>query len=313
MQSNNKLFIGIDVSKDTLDICFNNNHYKIDNSSKAISNFIKLEIADQKKNIQLCVLESTGGYEKLAMKLLQQTGIMVHRAHPNRIHFFAKTVNHFAKTDKLDSILLAKYAQFIAPEQKGDVSISEVSEELKELKSIELDLEINIQANKNRLHHLGKTSAAYVKKQISFEKKQLEKIRSDIDNKITEDDELSKKQKIMTSYKGIGKKTASVLLINLPELGKIGNKQITSLVGLAPKTNQSGKKTNKAHITGGRFFVRKALYMAALVATRYNKNIIDFYKRLIDNGKAPKVALTAVMRKIIICINSMIKNNSLFA
>ena len=117
----------------------------------------------------------------------------------------------------------------------------------------------------------------------------------------------------MESYKGVGKKTASVLLVALPELGDLNNKQIASLVGLAPKTNESGKKINKAHISGGRFFVRKALYMAALVATRYNDNMRIFYDRLITKGKAPKIALVAVMRKIIICLNSMIKNNSFFA
>jgi transposase len=125
--------------------------------------------------------------------------------------------------------------------------------------------------------------------------------------------DLKHKHDLLVSYKGIGKKTASVLLVALPELGTLNNKQIASLVGLAPKTNESGKKINKAHISGGRFFARRALYMAALVATRYNNNIRIFYDRLIAKGKAPKIALVAVMRKIIICLNSMIKNNTFFA
>lgn len=167
--------------------------------------------------------------------------------------------------------------------------------------------------NKNRLHHLQGKAYAYLKKQIDFAEKQLVKIRKDIDELINQDEELSRKQAIITSYKGIGKKTASVLLIELPELGKLTNKEITSLVGLAPKTSESGKRTYKAHIIGGRFFVRQALYMSALVAARYNKAMTAFYNKLINAGKASKVELVAVMRKIIVCLNSMLKNNTFFA
>lgn len=313
MQKNDKLFIGIDVWKDTLDIYFNNKHFKIPNENRSISNFIKLEILEKSHAIELCVLESSGGYEKLVMKLLQQSRIKTHRAHPNRVYAFAKTANHFAKTDKLDAVLLAKYAKFISEEELGDVIISDVCEELKALRSVECDFEVNIQANKNRLHHLDKKAASYVKKQITFAEKQLNQIRADIDKIIDNDSDLTKKRKIITSYKGVGKKTANVLLITAAELGSINNKKIASLVGVAPKTNQSGKRICNAHISGGRFFVRKALYMVTLVATRYNKAIKEFYDRLLANGKSPKLALTAVMRKIIISLNSMIKNNTFFA
>ena len=307
------IFMGIDVSKDSLDIYLKNKHYKIKNENRSISNFIKLEILKPAIKIKLCALESTGGYEKLAIKLLHKAQINVHRAHPNRVYSFAKTVNHFAKTDKLDSILLAKYAKFISSEATEELVISDINDELKNLEAIEFDLEMNIQANKNRLHHLDKKAASYIKKHISFMEKQLVQIRSEIDNKIDNNPDLHHKRDILTSYNGIGKKTASVLLIALPELGLINNKKIASLVGLAPKTTESGKKVNKAHISGGRFYVRKALYMSALVAARYNDKIKAFYDKLIAKGKAPKVALVAVMRKIIICLNSMIKHNAFFS
>ena len=274
--------MGIDVSKDTLDIYYNEKHIKIKNETKLISNFIKLEKLDS-VTIKLCVLESTGGYEKLVMRLLQQAGVPVHRVHPNRVYSFAKTIRHFAKTDKLDSILLAKYARFVSDEQSGDPIISPVCEHLQSLKAIEFDLEVHVQANKNRLHHLDKKSSSYVKKQINFAEKQLKAIRADIDLLIDNDDDLKHKRNILESYKGIGKKISSVLLISLPELGTITNKQIASLIGVAPKTNESGKKINKAHISGGRFFVRKALYMAALVATRYNSNKSNFRRFAISN------------------------------
>ena len=313
MSVHDNIFMGIDVSKNHLDIYFALKHFKIKNNLKSISNFIKLNLIAVKVTIKLCVLETTGGYEKLVMKLLQQGGIKVHRAHPNKVYAFAKVKGHFAKTDKLDSVLLEQYAAFIADIESGDEIISATQEELKALKSIETDLQANIQANKNRLHHLSGKAHAYLKKQIKFCEKQIEQIRKDINNIIDQDEALNKKQEIMISYKGVGKKTANVLLIELPELGKLTNKEIASLVGLAPKTNESGKKVFKAHISGGRFVVRHALYMAALVATRYNEPIIAFYQRLLKAGKVPKVALVAVMRKIIVCLNSMVKNNTFFA
>lgn len=314
MSTQDKIFMGIDVSKDTMDICFNFKHYRIKNNFKAIISFIKSVIEPiGVNNIKLCVLESTGGYENMVMRLLQQSGIKVHRAHPNKVYAFAKAKGHFAKTDKLDSVLLAAYASFVIDEEQGDELLSDIQEELKALKSIEIDLQTNIQANKNRLHHLQGKASSYLKKQIKFCEKQLKQIREDIDRLIEQDDDLARKQQIIISYKGVGKRVASILLIQLPELGKLNNKEIASLVGVAPKTNESGKKVFKAHISGGRFAVRHALYMAALVAARYNPSIREFYDRLLLAGKAPKVALVAIMRKIIICLNAMIKNNQFFS
>lgn len=313
MNTENNIFIGIDVSKDNLDISISSIHYRIKNCTKKIADFIKGELSQFKANIKLCVVESTGGYEKLVMKLLQQSGIKVHRAHPNKVHAFAKVKGHFAKTDKLDSALLERYAAFIANEEQGDIELSVVQEELKALKSVEIGLQMSIAASKNRTHHLQGKALAYLKKQIKFCENQLKEIRVEVDKLIAQDEDLSKKREIITSYKGVGKRVSSILLINLPELGKLNNKEIASLVGVAPKTNESGKKVFKAHIHGGRFAIRHALYMSALVATRYNAGIRTFYERLLNAGKAPKVALVAVMRKIIVCLNAMLKNNTFFA
>lgn len=313
MTEKNNLFMGIDVSKDSLDIYFNSKHYKLRNDSRAIANFIKTDIRESLSIIKLCVLESTGGYEKLVMKLLQQSGVKVHRAHPNKVYAFAKAKGYFAKTDKLDSLLLAAYASFVADEEQGDELLSAIQEELKALKAVEIDLQNTVAANKNRLHHLEGKALGYLQKQIKFSEKQLEQIREDIDKLIAQDDNLSRKQKIITSYKGVGKRVTGILLIQLPELGKLNNKQIAALVGVAPKTNESGKKVFKAHISGGRATVRHALYMSALVAARHNDPIRAFYQKLLLAGKPPKVALTAIMRKIIVCLNAMLKNNSFFA
>lgn len=263
--------------------------------------------------VKLCVVESTGGYEKLVIKLLREHNIAVHRAHPNRVYAFAKACNHFAKTDKLDAKLLEKYAEFITKnDEVVEYIVSQKQEELKELRAVERNLNDEVHANKCRLHKVTGKAREYIEKQIEFAKKQLEQIRQDIEDIINSDPDLKEKSKLLTSYKGVGRKTASILLIEVPELGRLDNKEIACLVGVAPKTSESGRKVSKAQIIGGRFYARKALYMSAVVAMRHNKKMKVFYQRLVDFGKAAKVALVAVMRKIIICLNAMIKNNNFY-
>ena len=310
MTEENKIFMGIDVSKATLDISINKKHYKINNTDEAITDFIKSVIASNK--IKLCVLESTGGYERLVMKKLQQKGIAVHRAHPNKVHAFAKACNHFAKTDKLDALLLEKYAIFVSNKEKGDAILSDLQQELQSLRLVEKSLEEGLHANQCRVKTCTGKSRKYLDKQIEFIKAQLKAIRDDINKLIKEDEDLSSKSKLLMSYKGVGEKIANTLLTDAPELGTLSNKEIASLVGVAPKTNQSGQKTKVAKISGGRFFVRKSLYMAALVAMRHNSKMKQLYERLIASGKKAKVALVAVMRKIIICLNSMVKHNKIY-
>lgn len=200
MTRNNNIFMGIDVSKETLDISVSGKHYKIKNQQRIIAKFINSEIIQKQVQIKLCVLESTGSYERLAMKNLQQHNIAVHRAHPNKVYSFAKTINHFAKTDKLDSMLLERYAKFIWPERFVNTVISDEHEELKQLKAVEYDLEMNIQADKNRLEHLDKKAASYIKKQIAFAQKQLDKIHAEINKLISENKSLSSKREIIKSF-----------------------------------------------------------------------------------------------------------------
>ncbi|GFS92438.1 IS110 family transposase [Nephila pilipes] len=173
--------------------------------------------------VKLCVVESTGGYEKLVIKLYN---IAVHRAHPNRVYAFAKACNHFAKTDKLDAKLLEKYAEFIAKNDEViEYIVSQKQEELKELRAVERNLNDEVHANKCRLHKVTRKAREYIEKQIEFAKKQLEQIRQDIEDIINSDSDLKEKSKLLTSYKGVGRKTAGILLIEVPELGRLDNKE----------------------------------------------------------------------------------------
>lgn len=303
--------MGIDVSKDTLDVFVNNEHYKIQNNKRDIKKFIETKIA-QKIDVNLCVLESTGGYEKLAIIVLNESGIPVHRAHPNKIHAFAKASGHFAKTDKLDSKLIARYGELIVGDQANCRELRKEEVALQELRSVQKDLEMNLHAKQCRSKQVSGKALDYTRKQIEFIKKQLSDIELEIEEVIANDESMRRKQEILISYKGVGKKTANSLIAELPELGSISNKAISSLVGVAPKTYESGKKIGKGHISGGRFFVRKGLYMAALVAAYSNNKMARVYQQLLAKGKAKKIALVAIMRKIVICLNAMVKNNKFY-
>ena len=141
--------------------------------------------------------------------------------------------------------------------------------------------------------------------------KQIKQLEVRIQQLIDEDDDLQKKAKIIESIPGIGKATAAMLIAELPELGKTENKKIAALVGVAPYTQQSGQYRGKSFISGGRKNIRSSIYMAALVASRFNPKLKEFYRRLCDIGKkAPKVALVAVMRKLITILNTMVKNQT---
>ncbi len=309
MIGNDKIFIGIDVSKATLDISLFGKHFKIKNNEKDVFSFINKELTLNKVIPTLVCLESTGGYERLTIQSFQKMEIPIHRAHPNKVYMFAKASGHFAKTDKLDARLLEKYAAFVCNEEKGDAFLSEATYELRELRSVERDILDALHANKCRIKTSCGRAIGYLSNQIQFFKIQLEAIRKDINNVIKSDEQLNQKHKLLVSLKGVGLLTANALLAELPELGTLNNKEVASLIGVAPKTYESGTKKSRGHIMGGRFYVRKVVYMAALVASQHNNKMKLFYDRLVAAGKAKKVALVAVMRKIIMCLNVMIKNN----
>lgn len=309
MVTKNKSFMGIDVSKATLDISMGGKHFKIKNEKASICRFIEKEIILKENFPSLACLESTGKLELLAMKCFADAKIPIHKAHPNKVYSFAKASGHFAKTDKLDAKLLEKYACFVSDKEKGDIAISEATLDLKELRGVEKDLMAFLHATKCRLKRTYGSAKKYYDLQAKFMDDQIKLVRKDIEKVVKSDHELKRKYDLLITYKGVGKQTSHALLAELSELGLLTKKEIASLVGVAPKLYESGTKKLKGHIFGGRFFVRKALYMAALVASQHNETMKIFYDRLIAKGKAKLQALTAVMRKIIVCLNAMIKNN----
>jgi transposase len=304
MTHDNKI-LGIDVSKDTLDLYWKGKSFKIKNEQSSISAFIKAEIKTREK--PLCIMESTGGYEQNALDALSAAGKPVHVAHPSRVHAFAKASGHFAKTDKLDAILLHKYGHFIAHKEKGDTLLEPHYREIIALRRLSQSIEKELHAAQCRLKNSHASCHNRLAQMVAYFEKQIAEIGSEIAQKIRKDDQLKAKQDIMMTLPGVALVASSKLLTELPELGTLSGKQAAALVGVAPKTYQSGKKSIGGHISGGRFWARRTLYMVALVAARCNPKMKAKYERFVTKGKAKKCALVALMNDIIVILNAMVK------
>jgi transposase len=303
-------FCGIDVSKGWLDIAIREKVIRIDQEEKAIKNFIREQLAEPERT--LCVLESTGGYEKLVARCLEKEGFCVHIAHPNKVVAFAKAKGRKAKTDASDAKLLAAYGQFIQHDTLHPLR-SESQENLSALGARLEQLKLLRHQETCRLlcadHSAVKTSIQAI---LTLLDQQIASVESSLVKRIQSDDILSEKFRCLTSMKGVGMITALTLLIDLPELGCANKKEIAALVGVAPMTRQSGKWIGQAKITDGRASVRKVLYMSALVASRHNQTLKEFYERLVNKGKPKKVALVAVMRKMVVILNAMMHSKTCF-
>lgn len=301
---------GIDVSKDWLDISINKKVSRVDQTEKSIKTFIK---KNQESNQSiLAIVESTGGYELLAVNCLAKANITVHVAHPNKVRNYAKAKGYLAKTDKLDARMLEGYGTFIDP-SKIHALPSELERKLNTLNARLIQLK---ETHHQECCRLGMAKDKEIKRShkslISLVEKQMEQIETQLIALVKSDELLHEKYKILRSMKGVGSVLSMTLLAELPELGKINKKEIAALVGVAPLTYESGKKSGKARTQFGRFAVRKVLYMAALVAAHHNPKMKIFYQRLLAKGKLKKVALVAVMRKMLVTLNAMVQSKTSF-
>jgi transposase len=281
---------------------------RFDNNSKGIKKFIKYITP---LNPTLVAMEYTGGLKRQLFFALQNNNIPCCCIKPINIKNFAKTIDAKAKTDLISAKLIAHYAFLYkpAPQPKPD----EKSLLLKDLASRHFQLTMFLASEKNRLSSaLSAKTKSQLKKSIKVIEKLIEDNKKQLKELIYSDPNLKAKVELLDTMPGVGEHSAMMLVVLLPELGTISGKQIASLCGVAPFINQSGKATGKAFIKGGRDKVRQILYMVALVAIVYNPTIKEYYNRLIQKGKPPKVALVACMRKIIRILNAMVRNNSPF-
>lgn len=303
--SKSLIFIGIDVAKDTLEIAIfgEADSWQIDNTTKQIT-----KLADQLKELEpeLIVLEASGGYEMLALSILGQVGLPVALINPTRSRNFAKSTGKLAKTDRIDAQMLAHFAQAIRPKPRRVTS--EQDEHLAALLTRRKQLISILTAEKNRLHSARPQVRSRITRHLAWLQTALDDLQNELDDLLTHNQEWQQNKCLLESTPGVGPVTSFTLLAHLPELGLLDRKEIAALVGVAPISHDSGKWQGKRFIQGGRPAVRTALYMAALSASRYNPAIRKFYQSLVARGKPKKVALTACMRKLLVMLNAMIRD-----
>lgn len=301
----NNTFIGIDVSKYKLDI-FNSKtgeFVEIDNTKAAIRKYIRaLELSED----LYIIIDLTGGYEALCVNEFYVKGYNIIRAEGRKVKAFARALGISAKTDKIDANILTQYGEkcfnTLRLYQPYNNQIKKLVMRLSDIKQL-------LQQEKNRLKAPDNMQIVTrsIKQLINIYEKEIAKLENEIEIIIENNEELRKKYKLLLEQKGIGKKVAYILLGLLPELGYLNRREIAALAGVAPFARDSGTINGYRRTGIGRVDVKKALFIAALVAIKYDEKMNLFYTNLTSRGKKKMVAVTATMRKIIITINAKIK------
>jgi len=303
-----KSYIGVDISKNYLDVCIlpNQNEFRIKNNADGFKQlFIQLSSHD----VEQVVCEATGGYENAMIKALKSANYNTWQVEPGRIKAFIKSKGIRAKTDKIDAMMIAQFAQQNKCSHDKPI-LSDHQDQLRCLAERRYHFIKMIKAEKTRLQQQFEFVEKSLKNHIQYMENEVDELDKQMMDIIAKNDVLSKKAAILQSIPGIGNMTTSTLLATMPELGVMTNKQAGSLIGVAPITFHSGKKKEVAYTRGGRSLPRHALYMPALNACRFNDVFKSFYNRLREAGKSAKVAIIAVMRKIIETINAMLRNET---
>jgi transposase len=305
--SNSACFIGIDVSKDQLEVAVRptNEQMSFSNEDDGIDQLIQRL---QQLQPDLILMEATGAYHQLVLGRLLASGLAAIAINPRQARDFARAIGRLAKTDSIDANVLAEFADRIRPEIR--TVADEATQQLDAICTRRRQLVAMIAAEKNRHHSGPATIRAQIKKHIVWLEKQIQELEDDLDKLIRSTPAWREKDDLLRSCKGIGPTTSHTMLACLPELGSLSRHQIAALVGVAPFNSDTGKHRGQRHIQGGRLDVRCVLYMATLAAIRSNAVIRAFHQKLIAAGKPKKVAITACMRKLLTILNAMVRSNT---
>jgi transposase len=301
------LFVGIDVSKDRLDVAAHPepSSWSAPNDEEGIEDLVN-RLLDLRP---VCiVLEATGGLEMPALIALAVAGLPAVAVNPRQTRNFAKAAGLLAKTDRIDALVLARFAEAMKPEIRPILDAP--AQELRALTVRRRQVIEMLTAEKNRRSMAPKPMVKEIDKHIAWLEKSLSRIKDDLHKTIRNSPVWREKDDLLQSAKGIGPTTSAVLIAELPELGRLDRWEIAKLVGVAPMNCDSGRYRGQRHIQGGRAPLRCALYMATLTAIRFNPVIAAFYQRLIAAGKEFKVAMTACMRKLLVRLNAMLRDRA---
>lgn len=307
------LVVGIDVGKSALDLAANHSlpTSRFDNNPDGHSQLIERL---QAQHPQLIVMEATGGYEQPLACALQAAGFAVAIVNPKQARDFAKAMGTLAKTDPVDAKGLASLAEVLLT--RADLAKylkpleSAQQQDLAALVTRRRQLLTMLGMERQRLSHTRPIARTSVELMIKAIERQIADIDNDMGTHVRE--HFAELDRVLQSTKGIGGVASATLIADLPELGKLTRRQIASLVGVAPHPYDSGVMRGRRRVHGGRFEVRRTLYMATLAAARHNPVIRTHYQRLVAAGKFKKVALVACMRKLLTILNAMARTGSTF-
>jgi transposase len=300
--------VGIDVSGDRLDVAVrpDGERLQVGNDSRGITQLTRML---ERRRPELVVLEASGGYEGALLERLFAKKLAVVLLNPRHVRNFARASGRLAKTDTIDAEVLAHFAEVMKPEPRQMADAE--TRKLRALVSRRRQLIQIVTAELNRRRHfLDEAVRDGFAATIHCCKKQIAAIDKQLTTLIGQTPRFRHKAELLRSAPGVGRVASATLLARLPELGTLDRKKIAALVGVAPYNRDSGKMKGKRAIWGGRGDVRAVLYMSTLVAVRLNPSLREFHQRLRHAGKSPKMALTACMRKLIVLLNAMLKNES---
>lgn len=301
----NSHYLGADVSKDTITFfCpWREQIHTVSNTKKALMPFLR------KHKSQTIVLEATGGYEARAIEVALKFKMDIYRVNPARVRAFMNASGQFAKTDALDAQAISAFAQHHNATLRHYVPPTENQKKLLQLNRRRDELlHMRTQENNRLKAPDNKNVVKGIKQHLTFLKKQISDVEAQINHLVEQDAEIRAKRDVLKQQKGVGDVTANNLLAAIPEMGRVNRKQIASLAGLAPFAKDSGTHSGYRSTGKGRLNVRQLLFMAALSASRFNPKLKSFYERLINNGKKPMVALTAVARKLLVILNAKLRD-----
>lgn len=299
-------FVGIDISKSSLDVCVlpDGQMAAYQNTPAGIADFLTFVVSLE--GIERLVLEPTGGYERHVVAALQAARLPVAKVNAKQVRQFARAGGQLSKTDRIDAFILADYARRM--ETRILLQRSSRERVLADFVSRYRQLSHMIVQEKNRREKASGQTKDWVEESLNFLLDQRQTIVDAMTACLKADADLGRKAEVLMSLKGIGLRTACFILADLPELGLMDKGKVAKLVGVAPLNRDSGLMRGKRMIAGGRRQLRDALYVAALPAIRFDPDMKAFFQRLKQKGKPSKVALVAVMRKMIIILNARIRD-----
>ncbi len=303
------IFIGVDVSKDWLDLCEpGRGEQRIANGGRELTAFAR-RAARQEAWV---IFESTGGYDRALCEALERAGTRFSRVNPARARDFARAIGAAAKTDRVDARMLALMGERLRPALTEPTPQARRALRAQAARRLQL-----VEMRKQEATRLKQTAnaeaCADIRSHIRLLDRRIVRVEARITELVAEDETFADAERRLRTAPGIGPVVAAILIAELPELGRLDRRAIAALAGLAPVARDSGKRIRSRAIAGGRPVIRRMLYLAALQASLHHPRFKAFRARLQDNGKAPKQAIIAVARKLLTILNAMIRTQTDFA